>query len=58
MEGGINIGVAGVHTWRGDHGGVAGVDTWRGGWTMEGGINIGVAGVDTWGGGPWRDGLT
>ena len=31
MEGGINIGVAGVHTWRGDHGGVAGVDTWRGG---------------------------
>ena len=31
MEGWINIGVAGVDTWRGDHGGVVGVDTWRGG---------------------------
>ena len=44
MEGWINIGVAGI-------------DTWRGG-GMEGWINIGVDGVDTWGGGPWRDGLT
>ena len=46
MEGWINIGVAGVDTWRG------GMEGWLGsipgGGTMEGWINIGVDGVHTW----------